>query len=94
MKLKTDSATSNVDAVKKALAAMEKAANAFKEKADDYARTIQDDTSKVALEIVTNVTAAINEAKRIIKESGDKAGAGINAIEQIEEKARQMRGKI
>lgn len=94
MKLKTDNAASHVSAIKKTLETMGRDAEIFKEKVAEYAKTIQDDTSKVALEIVNSITIAIEAAKKIIKESGDKAAAGINAIEETEAKARQMRGKI
>ena len=94
MKLKTDNAASHVNAIKSTLETMRKDADVFKGKANAYAQTITDDTSKVAIEIVASVTAAIDAAKEIIKSSGEKASAGINAIEQIEEKARKLRGKI
>ena len=94
MKLKTDSASSHVDAILKVLERMKRDTTAFKTKADEYSATITDDASKVALEIVDSITAAIEEAKKIIKEAGDKAGAGIAAIEEIEKKSRDMRGKI
>lgn len=93
-KMQTGQSRESVNEALKTLEEMERKTQSFKTVAASFAQSIQDDTSREALAIIEEILEIIKRSKKIVEESGQKAGEGIDKMEQIEKRARQMRGKI
>ena len=92
--MQTGESRESVNQALKTLEEMERKTQSFKTQAASFAQSIQDDTSREALAIIEEILEIIKRSKKIVEESGQKAGEGIDKMEQIEQRARQMRGKI
>lgn len=93
-KMQTGQSRERVDQAIRTLDEMERETQRFKTEAASFAQSIQDDTSREALAIIEEILEIIKRSKKIVEQSGQKAGEGIDKMEQIEKRARQMRGKI
>ncbi len=93
-KMQTGQSRESVNEALKTLEEMESKTQNFRTEAASFAQSIQDDTSREALAIIEEILEIIKRSKKIVEESGQKAGEGIDKMEQIEKRARQMRGKI
>lgn len=93
-KMQTGQSRESVNEALRTLEEMERKTQSFKTQAASFAQSIQDDTSREALAIIEEILEIIKRSKKIVEESGKKAGEGIDKMEQIEKRARQMRGKI
>ena len=93
-KMQTGQSRESVNEALKTLEEMERKTQSFRTEAASFAQSIQDDTSREALAIIEEILEIIKRSKKIVEESGKKAGEGIDKMEQIEKRARQMRGKI
>ncbi len=93
-KMQTGQSRESVNEALKTLEEMERKTQSFKTQAASFAQSIQDDTSREALAIIEEILEIIKRSKKIVEKSGQKAGEGIDKMEQIEKRARQMRGKI
>ncbi len=93
-KMQTGQSRESVNEALKTLEEMERKTQSFRTEAASFAQSIQDDTSREALAIIEEILEIIKRSKKIVEESGQKAGEGIDKMEQIEKRARQMRGKI
>ena len=93
-KMQTGQSRESVNEALKTLEEMERKTQSFRTEAASFAQSIQDDTSHEALAIIEEILEIIKRSKKIVEESGQKAGEGIDKMEQIEKRARQMRGKI
>ena len=93
-KMQTGQSRESVNEALKTLEEMERKTQSFRTEAASFAQSIQDDTSREALAIIDEILEIIKRSKKIVEESGQKAGEGIDKMEQIEQRARQMRGKI
>ena len=92
--MQTGESRESVNQALKTLEEMERKTQSFKTQAASFAQSIQDDTSREALAIIEEILEIIKRSKKIVEESGQKAGEGIDKMEQIEQRARQMRVKI
>ena len=93
-KMQTGQSRESVNEALKTLEEMERKTQSFRTEAASFAQSIQDDTSREALAIIEEILEIIKRSKKLVEESGQKAGEGIDKMEQIEKRARQMRGKI
>lgn len=93
-KMQTGQSRESVNEALRTLEEMERKTQSFKTEAASFAQSIQDDTSREALAIIEEILEIIKRSKKIVEQSGQKAGEGIDKMEQIEKRARQMRGKI
>ena len=93
-KMQTGQSRESVNEALRTLEEMERKTQSFKTEAASFAQSIQDDTSREALAIIEELLEIIKRSKKIVEQSGQKAGEGIDKMEQIEKRARQMRGKI
>lgn len=92
--MQTGQSRESVNEALRTLEEMERKTQSFKTEAASFAQSIQDDTSREALAIIEEILEIIKRSKKIVEQSGQKAGEGIDKMEQIEKRARQMRGKI
>lgn len=93
-KMQTGQSREGIDRIIRALDDMERETSRLKSEAASFSQTIQDDTSREALSIIEEILLIIKNSKKIVEESGKKAGEGIEKIEAVEARGRKMRGKI
>ena len=93
-KMQTGQTREVLDLAARKLDEMEKATQRFHYEAASFADALQDDTSREALSIVYEIFEIIKRSRKIIEESGKKAGEGVEKLELVEARARKMGGKI
>lgn len=87
-KMQTGQSRESVNEALKTLEEMERKTQSFRTEAASFAQSIQDDTSREALAIIEEILEIIKRSKKIVEESGQKAGEGIDKMEQIEKKSK------
>ena len=93
-KMQTGQSREGIDQIIRTLDDMERETSRLKSEAALFSQAIQDDMSREALSIIEEILLFIKNSKKIVEESGKKAGEGIDKIEAIEANARKMRGRI
>ena len=73
---------------------MERATEAFAHNASSFGAVLQDEISANAISLTQEILATIKETKEIIEQSGKTVIDGAAMIDELENRARDMKGKI
>lgn len=94
LKLQTGQSRTGIDQILARLGEMERITRSFQGDALSFSESVQDETSRAALSIIEEILSILRSSKKIVEESGKKASEGIEKLEEVEARARMMRGKI
>lgn len=94
MKISTSGISASMSNMINTLDVMERATEAFAHNASSFGAVLQDEISVNAISLTQEILATIKETKEIIEQSGKTVIDGAAMIDELENRARDMKGKI
>jgi hypothetical protein len=94
MKISTKGISASMNQMTNILDSMELSTEMLLRDASSFASTVQDEISRNAIELTSEILGVIKKTKEIIAESGKTVMEGTIMIDKLENRAKDMKGKI